>query len=229
MKMYRSWRKTGMASAQVKEDGGQDPSGYENRTQSDTEQFGHSSGIGEGAFGYDAHFDPEWVSEALGPTTGFFQLTYEIQRELRAVFIFRYRMPEFREEGREARRRAAIDSLAHFHDHEGAGGVQSRSRLVQEQDDRVVDDVDSDGDAAAFPAGDAAVAFVADDEGARKPELGGKHESLFHSEHGEEKVILHDVSRNHFQKTGIQRLAVQRDGTFQALLGDSISEGVDQR
>ncbi|XP_029130190.1 uncharacterized protein LOC109788442 isoform X2 [Cajanus cajan] len=60
---------------------------------------------------------------------------------------------------------ALSDSLEDLHHHEGVGGVEPRGRFVQEEDDGVVDDVDADGDAAPFDAGDAAVAFVADDGG----------------------------------------------------------------
>jgi len=113
------------------------------------------------------------------------------------------------------------DSLQHFHHHEGAGGVEARSWFVEEEHDGIVDDVDSDGDPAAFAARHATVALVADDgggsgaeaelvyqgldacfllgfgEGARESELRCEHERLFDGEHGEEEVVLHDISGNH--------------------------------
>ncbi|KAI9122921.1 hypothetical protein K1719_005810 [Acacia pycnantha] len=65
-------------------------------------------------------------------------------------------------------------------------------------------------------------------EGAREVKLGKEHESLFHGEHGEEKVILHDVSGNDFEQSGLQSLAVQGDEAFSAVFRDTISEGIDQ-
>ena len=53
-------------------------------------------------------------------------------------------------------------------------------------------------------------------ERVRKAKLGGEHESLFHGEHGEEEVILHDVSGNdyEFEESGLQILVVRGDGAF---------------
>nr|GMD62699.1 Os03g0282166 [Ipomoea batatas] len=65
-------------------------------------------------------------------------------------------------DGHDYNAAALRDSLENFDHHECASGVEAGGRLVEEEDDRVVDDVDSDRDAAALPAGDAAVALVAD-------------------------------------------------------------------
>lgn len=127
---------------------------------------------------------------------------------------------------------ALSNSLEDLHHHEGAGGVEAGSRLVEEENDRIVDDVDSDRDTASFSAGDTTVAFVADDrlrgvpeaelvdesldagfllgfgKRAGEAELGGEHERLFDCEHREEEIVLHDISRNDLQKPRFQDLSV---------------------
>eukprot|EP00268_Persea_americana_P052393 TRINITY_DN58613_c0_g1_i1.p3 TRINITY_DN58613_c0_g1~~TRINITY_DN58613_c0_g1_i1.p3 ORF type:complete len:123 (+),score=18.26 TRINITY_DN58613_c0_g1_i1:1566-1934(+) len=109
------------------------------------------------------------------------------------------------------------DPLEDFYDHEGARGVQTRSGLVQEEDNRVVDNVYTNRDPAALSAGNSSVPLVADDrpggspeaelvdqgldpglllglgEGPREAELGREHERLLYREHGVEEVVLHNV------------------------------------
>lgn len=127
---------------------------------------------------------------------------------------------------------ALCDSLQHLDHHESARGVEARRGFVQKQEDGVVDYVRADRDSPSLSAGDSPVTLVSYDglcciaqtelvdqslnsgfllglrEGARKPELSGEHERLFHSEHGKQEVVLHNVRRDHLQKPRFQDLAV---------------------
>lgn len=128
--------------------------------------------------------------------------------------------------------------LQHLHHQVSARGVQPRRRLVEKQQDRVVDYVRPDRHAPPLPAGDAAVALVADDgvgrvpeaqlvdeglhaeflfglgEGPREAELRREREGFLHREHREEEVVLHHVGGDHLHQSRLYRLAVERDGAF---------------
>ncbi|PNT71941.1 LOW QUALITY PROTEIN: hypothetical protein BRADI_2g37631v3 [Brachypodium distachyon] len=147
---------------------------------------------------------------------------------------------------------ALRDVPQHLDHHERAGGVQPGGRLVEEEEDRVVDDVDPDGHAAALPAGHPAVGLVADDgvrgprqaqlvdqgvhagpllgfgQGAREAELGGELERLPDGEHRVEEVVLHHVGGDGPQAAAVERLAVEGDGAVEAVTGDAAGERVEQ-
>ena len=156
-------------------------------------------------------------------------------------------------DGRDDNAAALRDAAKHLDDHERGGGVEPRRGLVEEQEDRVVDDVGADGHPAALPSGHPAVALVADDgvgRGAeaemvderlharallgrgqrpREAELGGEGERLGDGEHGEQQVVLHDVRGDGLDDGARERLPVERDGALERVAGDAVGERVDER
>uniref|UniRef100_A0A804QRI3 Uncharacterized protein n=1 Tax=Zea mays TaxID=4577 RepID=A0A804QRI3_MAIZE len=149
---------------------------------------------------------------------------------------------------------AARDAAEHLHDHEGAGGVEARGGLVEEQQDGVVDDVGADGHAAALAARHPAVGLVADDgvggageaelvdervdaralavrgQRAGQAELGGEQQRLAHRQHRVQQVVLHHVRGDGAQPPALQRLPVQRGpAAAEAVPRDAPRQRVQQR
>lgn len=132
---------------------------------------------------------------------------------------------------------ALRNALKHLHHHVSARRVQPGGRLVEKQNNGIMNNIGANRNPSPLAAGNASVALVADDRLRRSPEtelidqrldsalllrlgersreakFGGEHEGFLDGEHGVEQVVLHHVGGNHLQELRFERLAVERDGS----------------